>query len=155
VKENVSKQMIASVVANLNRDMEKIQEYNAKCMLAQPFGIAEILQQEPLGESVEQQNFGIISRVLMAMLGNLSFSKEHDLNVYSELLKDLQTVEIEQNKTLFEASEDVQTDAAETVGIKEEFVRDAQTRVQLEIPAPLGMIQMNATTFVGQVVEYI
>jgi len=145
VKENVSKQMIASVVANLNRDMEKIQEYNAKCMLAQPFGISEILQQEPLGESAEQQNFGIISRVLMSMLANKSFSKEHDLEVYDELLQDLKAVEIEKKEGLFQAAGDVD--------VQEKFVRDVQNRVQMEIPAPLGMISMG-DSFVGQVVEY-
>jgi len=155
VKKNVSKQVIASVVANLNRDMEKIQEYQAKCMLAQPFGIAEILQEEPLGESEEQQNWGIISRVLMSMLANQSFSKEHDLEVYDELLQALKVVEIEQRKTLFESAENVQSNSAETVGEEERFVQDLQTRVQMVIPEPLGMIQMDAETYIGQVVEYI
>ncbi len=157
VKPNVSKQAIASVVANLNRDMERIQQYQAKCMLAQPFGIAEILQQEPLGESEEQQNWGIISRVLMSMLANQSFSKEHDLEVYDELLQALRVVEIEQRTTLFESAgmqaEDIRSNSAQTVGNEERFVQDLQTRVQMVVPAPLGMIQM-ADSFVGQVVEY-
>ena len=145
VKEKVAKEMLASVVANLNRDMDKIQDYNAKCMLAQPFGIAEILQKEPLGELEEQQNFGVISRVLMSMLANLSFSKEHDLEVYDELLQALKVIEIEQKEGLFEAAADV--------GMKEEFVQNVQTRVQMSVAAPLGMIRM-ADSFVGQVVEY-
>lgn len=123
-------------------------------MLAQPFGIAEILQQEPLGESEEQQNWGIISRVLMSMMANQSFSKEHDLEVYDELLQALKVVEIEQRKTLFESAESVESNSAETVGEEERFVRDLQTRVQMVIPEPLGMIQMDAETYIGQVVEY-
>ena len=160
VKNNVSKQAIASVVANLNRDMEKIQEYQAKCMLAQPFGIAEILQEEKLGESEEQQNWGIISRVLMSMLANQSFSKEHDLEVYDELLQALKVVEIEQRKTLFESASmqaedvNVQSNSAETVGNEERFVQDLQTRVQMVVPEPLGMIEIDAENYIGQVVEY-
>ena len=127
-------------------------------MLAQPFGIAEILQEEPLGESEEQQNFGVISRVLMAMLANQSFSKEHDLDVYDELLQALKVVEIEQRKTLFESAgmqaEDIQSNSAETVGEEERFVEDLQTRVQMVVPELLGMIQMDAETYIGQVVEY-
>ena len=122
-------------------------------MLAQPFGIAEILQEEPLGESEEQQNFGVISRVLMAMLANQSFSKEHDLDVYDELLQALKVVEIEQRKTLFESAgmqaEDIQSNSAETVGEEERFVEDLQTRVQMVVPEPLGMIQMDAETYIG------
>jgi len=44
--------------------------------------------------------------------------------------------------------------AAGDVGEEERFVEDLQNRVQMQIPAPLGMISMG-NAFVGQVVEYL
>lgn len=147
VKKGVSKQMLAQLVYKLNRDMKEIREYADKCKLTEPYGLREILEAQELGESDEQQNWYVTSQVLFSILANLSLTKEHNTDTYKKLVDDLIDIEITQRSTFEEASNKID-DATE------EIVEQQTDILEPIIPEALGMVEMNANNFIGQVVQF-
>jgi hypothetical protein len=135
VKEGITRQAVVELTKRMNRDMKDIQAYSEKCDLAKPYGIADILRQNPLGESEEAQSFGVSSRILFAMIGNLSLSHEHSPERYKELLDILIQVEVKEHTPLFESTVQVEAEVRiENIGKRIEVLKN---RLDEEVFAPV------------------
>jgi hypothetical protein len=86
--------------------MQNVEGYEAKCDEAAWMGLADTLKEQPFGE-VAMADWGLLSRMMVAVLGNHSGNIYHQLNTYDILLDTLRAVEIEEGETLEAAITDV------------------------------------------------
>ena len=99
--------MIEAYTLELKEMSEKIDNYDGKCNLLQPLGIADILKQNPIGESPMQENITIAS-IAGAVIGMNKISVEaHSLKKYRENLDILINQEVAQRKPIEEDDKEI------------------------------------------------
>ena len=105
--EDVTPAQIEAYTLELKDKSEKIENYNGKCELLQPLGIADILKQNPIGETKEQEDTTIAS-IGGSILGMNKISVEaHALTKYRENLDLLINQEVAQRKPLEEEDKEI------------------------------------------------
>ena len=88
--------------------MQGVEGYGAKYDEAAWMGLADTLKEQPFGESAMADR-GILSRMMVAVLGNRSGNLYHQLQTYDIMLDVLRAKEIEEGETLEAAITDVAT----------------------------------------------
>jgi hypothetical protein len=86
--------------------MQGVEGYEAKCDEAAWMGLADTLKEQPFGEG-SMADWGLLSRMMVAVLGNRTGNIYHQLETYDILLDALRAKEIEEGETLEAAITDV------------------------------------------------
>ena len=107
VKEEITQDQWGLTYLRLIKDTSKLLSYAEKCDLVKPWGIAEMLKNNPIGDDVDEENFTIDCIAGCSISSNKLTSKAHKLEYYHEQLDKLIARQLEDNKPIFEVIDKV------------------------------------------------
>ncbi len=107
VKEEITQEQLTYLTRELQKDTSKLLSYAEKCDLVKPWGIAEILKMNPIGDDIDEENFTIECIAGCSIASNKLTSKAHKLDYYHELLDKLIARQIDEKKPIFEVIDKV------------------------------------------------
>jgi len=102
VKEEITDEQLSGVILELQKDTTKLLNYSDKCELLRPFGLAEILKANPIGDDLEEQNFTIAAIGGSAISMNKMTSLAHKLEYYKEQIDILRARQVDKKIPIFE-----------------------------------------------------
>ncbi len=107
VKEEITQDQLTYLTRELQKDTSKLLSYAEKCDLVKPWGIAEILKNNPIGDDIDEENFTIECIAGCSIASNKLTRKAHKLEYYHELLDKLIERQIDEKKPIFEVIDKV------------------------------------------------
>ena len=107
VKEEITQDQLTYLTMELQKDTSKLLSYAEKCDLVKPWGIDEILKNNPIGDDVDEENFTIECIAGCSIASNKLTSKAHKLEYYHQLLDKLIARQIDEKKPIFEVIDKV------------------------------------------------
>lgn len=108
VKGEITQEQLTFLTSELSKDTSKLLSYAEKCDLVKPWGIAEMLKNNPIGDDIDEKNFTVDCIAGCSIASNKVTSKAHTLDYYHEQLDKLIARQIDEKKPIFEVIDKVQ-----------------------------------------------
>jgi hypothetical protein len=102
VKEDISHDQLTLLTLKLQKEFEKISDYNEKTDLLKPYGITETLSKNKIGDDVEDENFCLSCVSGCVISSNKTCKLAHKLEYYDGLIYELIKRQVDNEKPIFE-----------------------------------------------------
>ena len=107
IKKDVSFDELETVNIKVQEDMKLRKTVKEKCDIVKPFGIADLLEANPIVDDLSPiKNFQLSSLSAITVSGNKLFLKAHKLFIYQGYLDRLINKQVEERQTLFDIIKD-------------------------------------------------
>ena len=107
VKEEISEEQLVYLANELEKDTSKLLSYSEKCDLLKPWGLDEILKNNPIADDVDEENWCIEAIGGCSITSNKLSSEAHKLVYYHELLDNLINRQITEKKPIYEVVDEI------------------------------------------------
>jgi len=102
VKEEITQEQLTFLTMELQKDTSKLLNYAEKCDLVKPWGIADILKMNPIGDDLDEENFSLQCLSGVSISSCKTSNEAHKLEYYHSLLDELIARQINDKKPIFE-----------------------------------------------------